>query len=77
MHRVFGLSSAEARIAYLIARGETVADAAALQHVSEGTARAQLKAVFAKMSLTRQSELVAAVLKLASTHPNGDTSSSY
>jgi DNA-binding CsgD family transcriptional regulator len=76
LQSLFGLSSAEARIAFLIARGETVANAAALQHVTEATARAQLKAVFAKMSLSRQSELVATVLKLASTHSNGDTASS-
>jgi DNA-binding CsgD family transcriptional regulator len=55
---LFDLTPAEARIAQKIAEGQTLADAAAGAGISAGTARKQLKCVFAKTGVTRQAELV-------------------
>jgi len=55
----FGLTSAEARVARGIARGETIASIAGRHNVAVATARSQLKSVFSKLGAHRQAELVA------------------
>lgn len=55
---LFDLTATEARIARLIGGGHSVREIAADSNTSEGTVRTQLKAVFAKTGVTRQSELV-------------------
>lgn len=60
---LFGLTPAEANLATLLARGLSLAQVADAQNVSQHTARAQLKSIFAKMSVSRQAELVRLVLK--------------
>jgi DNA-binding CsgD family transcriptional regulator/PAS domain-containing protein len=60
---LFGLTPAEANLAILLARGLSLAEASETQHVSQHTARAQLKSVFAKTGVSRQAELVRLVLK--------------
>jgi DNA-binding CsgD family transcriptional regulator len=55
----FGLSTAEARLAQWLASGDSLEDAASHLAISKHTARVQLKAVFAKMKVHRQAELVA------------------
>jgi DNA-binding CsgD family transcriptional regulator len=55
----FGLTRAEARLASLLATGLSPEAAAQRIGVSPGTARSQLKAVFAKTQTHRQSELAA------------------
>jgi len=62
---LFGLTPAEARLATLLARGLSLAQVSAAQHISPHTARAQLKSVFAKTGVSRQAELVRLVLKSA------------
>jgi DNA-binding CsgD family transcriptional regulator len=57
--KLFGLTSAEAKLASLIAEGISVEKAAEALEISRETARNQLKAVFAKTATHRQSELVA------------------
>lgn len=60
----FGLSAAEARLAQRLASGEALGDAAKHLCISKHTARVQLKAVFAKMKVHRQAELVALLAQL-------------
>ena len=60
---LFGLTPAEANLATLLARGLSLAQASSTQNISQHTARAQLKAVFAKTGVSRQAELVRLVLK--------------
>lgn len=60
---LFGLTPAEARLALLLSRGLSLAEVAAEQNISQHTARAQLKSIFAKTGASRQAELVRLVLK--------------
>jgi len=60
----FGISTAEARLAQRLASGEALEDAAKHLSISKNTARVQLKAVFAKMNVHRQGELVALLAQL-------------
>jgi DNA-binding CsgD family transcriptional regulator len=60
---LFGLTPAEANLAILLARGLSLREASATQHISLHTSRAQLKSVFAKTGVSRQAELVRLVLK--------------
>ena len=54
---LFGLSQAEARVAGLVGQGLTVPAVAQRLGLSAGTVRNQLKAVFAKTGVARQTEL--------------------
>jgi DNA-binding CsgD family transcriptional regulator len=56
---LFGLTPAEARLAARLGTGATLEEAAEALQVSLGTARNQLKAVFAKTQTNRQAELIA------------------
>jgi DNA-binding CsgD family transcriptional regulator len=60
---LFELTPAEANLATLLARGLSLAQVSDAQHISQHTARAQLKSIFAKMGVSRQAELVRLVLK--------------
>jgi len=60
---LFELSPAEANLAIKLARGLSLAQVCAEQSISQHTARAQLKSIFAKTGATRQAELVRLVLK--------------
>ena len=55
---LFDLTVAEARVARRLAAGATPADIAEAHNVSLGTVRSQLKSVFAKTNVERQSDLV-------------------
>ena len=54
---LFDLTPAEARVAQMIGAGETIDRIAVRGKVSEATIRTQLKAVFGKMGVSRQTEL--------------------
>jgi len=56
---VFGLSPAEARVAGLIGEARTIHATARALATSPGTVRNHLKAIFAKIGISRQAELVA------------------
>jgi DNA-binding CsgD family transcriptional regulator len=60
----FGLTAAEAKLAMHLAAGEALGDAADALGIAKETARAQLKAIFAKLDLHRQAELVALMARL-------------
>ena len=62
---LFELTPAEAKLAILLARGLSLAQASAAQNISQHTVRAQLKSIFAKTGVSRQAELVRLVLKSA------------
>jgi DNA-binding CsgD family transcriptional regulator/PAS domain-containing protein len=65
LRELFGLTTAEARLAQAMARGTSLQGFAAAAGVSEGTARVQLKSVFSKTSTHRQAELVALLARVA------------
>ncbi len=60
----FGLTSAEAKLASILADGTSVESAAAELSISVETARKELKNVFAKTGMHRQGELVALLSRL-------------
>ena len=64
---VFGLTSAEARLAAAICDGHDLNAAAATFGVSRETVRSQLKTVFAKTGSRRQAELVARAAQIRNT----------
>jgi DNA-binding CsgD family transcriptional regulator len=66
LRQAYGLSPAEARLAAEIGKGRDLKEIAAGHGVSEGTVRAQLKAIFAKTDTHRQAELVALINRLIS-----------
>jgi len=59
---VYGLTAAEAQLASLIARGEGIAEAAATLGVSPNTVKYHLKAIFGKVGVERQTQLIRRVL---------------
>jgi DNA-binding CsgD family transcriptional regulator len=69
LRAVYDLTEAESRVACLIGRGYTPFDAALKLGIAEVTARTQLKQVFLKMGVSRQSDLVAAVLHVNRLEP--------
>lgn len=64
---LFNLSNAEAALALLLAKGLTLAEASDELHISQHTARAQLKAIFAKTQVSRQAELIRVIIKSVAT----------
>jgi DNA-binding CsgD family transcriptional regulator len=60
---LFDLTPAESILAIKLARGLSLAEVSAEQNISQHTARAQLKSIFAKTGVARQAELVRLVLK--------------
>ena len=60
---LFDLTPAEAKLAILLARGLSLAEVSETQSVSQHTARAQLKSIFAKTGVSRQAELVRLIIK--------------
>jgi DNA-binding CsgD family transcriptional regulator len=61
---LLGLSAAEARVAALIGNARSVKATAQALSTTPGTVRNQLKAIFAKTGVTRQSELVALIARV-------------
>ena len=68
---LFGLTRAEAKVAYGIATGSTVERLASEMQRSRGTIRMQLKSIFAKTSTHRQAQLAALLSGLALRPWNG------
>jgi DNA-binding CsgD family transcriptional regulator len=57
--RLFGLTTAEARLARLLSAGEDLAHAAENLHITGETARSRLKSIYAKTDTHKQGALVA------------------
>ncbi|WP_018387949.1 helix-turn-helix transcriptional regulator [Ancylobacter sp. FA202] len=64
IRKVFGLTTAEARLASLLGSGRSVREAAETLDISEGTARFVLKRIFSKLGVSRQAELVSRLRRL-------------
>jgi DNA-binding CsgD family transcriptional regulator len=62
LRQAYGLTRAEAALTVRLVEGMSVREAARALGVTENTAKAQLKAVFAKLEVNRQSALVRRVL---------------
>jgi len=60
--RLFGLTPAEARLAQILASGDSLKEASEQLGVAESTVRSQLKTIFTKTNTTRQSQLVRLML---------------
>lgn len=58
----FNLTSAEARLAVLMARGVSLKDASESIGITYQTAKTQLRSIFSKLNVHRQAELVALLL---------------
>src|SRR5215207_10199082 len=65
LQQAFGLTPAEAQTASLVGSGLSPQDAADQLGLSVGTIRAELKSIFAKVGISRQSELASTVTRLA------------
>jgi DNA-binding CsgD family transcriptional regulator len=65
LRATFRLTTAEARLASRLATGTSLDHAADALGIARNTARAQLRAVFAKTDTSRQAELVALLARLA------------
>ena len=63
LRALFGLTRAEARVAIAITQGETSRQVAATLGVSVHTVRNQLQSVLEKTGASRQSELVALLMR--------------
>ncbi len=61
--QLFGLTAAEAELGVLLAQGRDLDEASQALGVAKNTARAQLRAIFAKTGVTRQSGLVRLLLR--------------
>lgn len=61
---LFDLTPAEARLTRHLVEGRTAAEAAALMHITDATARTHLRRVFTKTGVGRQAELIRLLLGL-------------
>lgn len=69
----FGLTPAEARVASAIVAGESVAGIAAARSLSVETIRSQLRSIFLKVGVTRQSDLARVLSVLPQTNLQNST----
>jgi DNA-binding CsgD family transcriptional regulator len=65
LRRMFGLTTAEMKLASALALGFAPTDLARERHVSRATVRSQLASIFAKTQTRRQAELVALLARVA------------
>jgi DNA-binding CsgD family transcriptional regulator len=72
LRELFGLTPAESRVALLLTRGECVNKIAELIGVSRNTVRSQMKSIYAKTQVNRQSDLVRLLL-----NPHNTTISNF
>lgn len=64
LQSAFRLTPAEAKLTALLASGKGISEASSTLAITRETARSQLKAVFAKMGVTRQAELVSLIANI-------------
>lgn len=62
LQSLFGLTKSEARLTTLLVDGHKLAAAAAAMDITEGSARIYCKRIFAKMGVSRQTDLIKMVL---------------
>lgn len=66
LKQLFGISQAEAQVAVLLGQGHEPAEIARVRRVAVETVRAQLKSLYRKLGVNRQSEVVGLLARLAS-----------
>ncbi|MEZ5504393.1 MAG: helix-turn-helix transcriptional regulator [Halioglobus sp.] len=71
--RLYGLTPTEVNLAMLLANGRTLDETAAQLSISRNTARAHLRAVFAKTGVTRQAGLVRLILNSMAPFAGGES----
>lgn len=71
LRELFGLTPAESRVALLMARGESVNRLADLIGVSRNTVRSQVKSIYAKTGVNRQTDLIRLLLNYATAAGSG------
>jgi DNA-binding CsgD family transcriptional regulator len=71
MRDLYRTTPAEAALAELLCRGQTVAQAAAARAISEATARTQLGELFRKTGTNRQADLIRVLMSLRCPAPAG------
>ena len=64
LRRVYGLSHKESKLACALAAGQTLNEYAEANNVTYGTVRSQIHAVFEKVGVSRQAELIARIAQL-------------
>ncbi len=67
LKKLYGLTAAETRVAECMCAGNSTIHAAKAMKLAESTVRTQLKSIFAKTGMHRQSELVKLLISVAST----------
>jgi len=72
LQQAFGLTPAEARTAALVGSGLAPQDVADQIGITVGTIRCELKSIFEKLGISRQSELAALVARLVLVHPGNE-----
>ncbi len=72
LQQAFGLTPAEARTAALVGSGLAPQDVADQIGLTVGTIRCELKNIFEKLDISRQSELAALVARLVVVHPGNE-----
>ncbi|MGA7384990.1 MAG: hypothetical protein WBW81_10000 [Methylocella sp.] len=65
LRQMFALTASEVAIAVALTSGHEVEEIARTRHVSPGTLRVQLKSIFLKTGVRRQSELIALLLRFS------------
>lgn len=65
LNLAFGLSAAETRLCEILANGRSLAEAATILRLSEGTVRQRTKVIFQKTGAHRQGQLIALVSRFA------------
>ena len=71
LQQLFGLTPAEATVASQLARGRSIGEIAARHRLSLNTVRTHLKNIFAKTGISRQSQLIALILRSVATLTSG------
>jgi DNA-binding CsgD family transcriptional regulator len=66
LQRCYGLTMAEARLTMVLVEGRSLKEAADICDVTHNTAKSQLKSIFVKTNVQRQSELVKVLLVCSS-----------
>lgn len=71
MQRIYGISSAQCRVAQEVLRGRTVQETAQQLHLGENTVKTHLKQLFEKTHTSRQTELIRLLMDLAQQYGEG------
>ena len=68
LHRLYGISTAECRVAQQLLHGQTLQQAACHLHLGSNTVKTHVQQLFEKTRTHRQQQLIGLLLALASQH---------